>query len=39
MARIWTENEKKYLFKKYPLQSAETTAKKLNRSTVSIIRC
>ena len=38
MARIWTENEKKYLFKKYPLQSAETTAKKLNRSTVSIIR-
>lgn len=38
MARIWTENEKKYLFKKYSLQSAETTAKKLNRSTVSIIR-
>lgn len=38
MARIWTENEKKYLIKKYTLQSAETTAKKLNRSTISIIR-
>ena len=38
MARIWTENEKKYLIKKYPLQSAEITAKKLNRSTISIMR-
>lgn len=38
MARIWTENEKQYLIKKYSSQSAETTAKKLNRSTVSIIK-
>lgn len=38
MPRIWTEQEKQYLIKRYPYQSAETTAKKLNRSVVSVMR-
>lgn len=38
MSRIWTEQEKQYLIKKYPYQSAETTANKLNRSVTSIMR-